>query len=104
MSGDLSRDSGHYSPGAFGIVFGQMQLLLQLCIDRFTDQAEAIELSLSLLGPFGGLVDLGWGEQLQAAILLKKALEGSIIEGSIAKQGREVMRTRVQQFHEDLVV
>ena len=74
------------SPGAFGIVFGQVQLLLQLRIDRFTDQAEAIELSLSLLGPFRGLVDLGWGEQLQAAILLKKALQGRIIEGSIAKQ------------------
>ena len=77
---------------------------MQLRIDRFTDQAQTIELSLSLLRSFRGLVDLGWGKQLQTAILLKKALQGRIIEGSIAKQGREVMRTRVQQFHEDLIV
>ncbi len=85
-------------------MFGQVQLLLQLRIDRFTDQAQAIELSLRLWGPFRGLVDLAWGKQLQTAILLKKALEGRIIEGSIAKQVREVMRTGVQPFHEDLVV
>jgi len=79
-------------------------LLLQLRIDRFTDQTEAIELPLSLWGPFRGLVDLAWSEQLQTAILLKKALQGRIIEGAIAKQVREVMRTGVHQFHEDLVV
>ena len=44
MSRDLGSNSRHHAPGTFGVVLGQVQLLLQLGIDRFADQAQAIEL------------------------------------------------------------
>lgn len=71
---ELGRNSSEQAPGTFGVVFGQMQLLLQLRIDRFTDEAQAIELLLRLLGPHRLLVALDWSEQLHRAILLQEAL------------------------------
>src|SRR3989442_9498524 len=65
MSSDLGSNSGHQSPGTFRIVLRQVQLLLQLSIDRFADQAQAVELSLRLLGTYWQLVRLGRSEQLQ---------------------------------------
>ncbi len=85
-------------------MFGQVQLLLQLRIDRFADQAQAIELLLSLLGTCGLLVHLGRGKQVHRAILLKIAVEGSVIIGSVSQQALEVVRKRVKQFHHGLVV
>jgi len=88
MSSHLGSNSGHHSPGTFCVVFGQVQLLLQLRIDRFTDEPQAIELFLSRLGTDGLLVHLGGSKQLQRAILLKEALECSVIVGSVPKQTR----------------
>jgi len=51
MSRDLGSNSGHYAPGTFGVVLGEVQLLLQLGIDRFADQAQACEFNLSLTLP-----------------------------------------------------
>jgi len=39
MSSELGSDSGYGSPGAFGVMLGQVQLLLQLGIDCFADEA-----------------------------------------------------------------
>ena len=39
MSRHLGSHSRHQAPGTFGVVLGQVQLLLQLRIDRFADQA-----------------------------------------------------------------
>jgi hypothetical protein len=38
MGSQLGSDSGHGSPRTFGVMFGQMQLLLQLGIDRLADE------------------------------------------------------------------
>ncbi len=104
MSGDLGSDSGEQAPGTFGIMLGQVQLLLQLGIDRFANQAQAIELLLRLLGTDGRLVHLGGSKQLHTAILLQEGLEGNIIIGPIPKQPLEVMGKRVEQFDHRLVV
>src|SRR5882762_8520989 len=85
MGSEFSSDSGHGPPSAFGIMFGQVQLLLQLGIDRFADETEAVELFLCLGRTLRLLVDLGWSEQLHRAILLKEALECSVIVGTIPK-------------------
>ena len=47
MSRELGGNARHQAPGTLGVVLGQMQLLLRLGIDRFADQAQAIELLLS---------------------------------------------------------
>src|SRR6266849_7640860 len=104
MSRHLGSNSRHHAPGTFGIVLGQVQLLLQLGIDRFADQAQTVELSLSLLGSFWRLVPFGRSQQFQRAILCKIAPKSRIIVGPIPKQALEVMGKRVQQFHHWLVV
>ena len=88
MSRERGLNSGHHSPGTFRIVFGQVQLLLQLRIDRFADEPQPIKLLLSLLGTDGLLVHLHRGEQLHRAILLQEVLEGRVIVGSVSKQTR----------------
>ena len=71
MSRHRGLHSRHQAPGTFGVVLGQVQLLLQLGIDRFADQAQAVKLSLSLLGPFWRLAHFGRSQQFQSAILFK---------------------------------
>mgnify|MGYP007135463246 CR=1 FL=1 len=104
MSRDLGSNSGHHSPGTFRIVFGQVQLLLQLGINRFADEPQPIKLRFRLLGTDGLLVHLHRGEQLHRAILLQEVLEGRVIVGSVSKQTLEVMRKRIEQFHHGLVI
>jgi hypothetical protein len=59
MSRQLGGNTGQQAPGAFGVVFGQVQLLLQLGIDRFADQPQAVELLLSRRRAFWGLIGFG---------------------------------------------
>lgn len=102
MSGHFGSHSRHHAPGTFRVVLGQVQL--QLCIDRFADQAQAVELSLSRLRTCWWLVHFARSQQFQRAILFKRALKSRIIVGSIPKQPLEVMRKRVQEFHHWLIV
>ncbi len=88
MSSELGSNPGQQAPGTFGIVFGQVQLLLQLRIDRFADEPQPIELLLRLLGTDGLLVHLDRGEQLHTAILRQEGLQGRIIVGSVSQQTR----------------
>ena len=104
VSCELGSNPGQQSPGTIRIVFGQVQLLLQLGIHRFADEPQPIELLLRLLGTHGRLVELNRSEQLYRAILLQEVLEGRIIVGSISKQTLEVMCKRVKQFHHGLVI
>jgi len=104
VSSELGSNSGEQAPGTFRVVFGQVQLLLQLRIHRFADESQPIELLLSLLGTDGLLIELDRGEQPHRAILLQEGLEGRIIVGSVSKQTLEVMRKRVKQFHDCLVI
>ncbi len=104
MSGDLGGNARHQAPGAFGIVLGQVQLLLQLGIDRFADQAQAVELLLSRRRPFWSLIAFGRREQVQRARLLQIALKSRVIVGPISQQPLQVMGKGVQQFDHRLVV
>src|SRR5258708_6102195 len=104
VSRELGSNSGEQAPGTFRVVFGQVQLLLQLGIHRFADEPQPIELLLRLLGTDRLLIELDRGEQLHRAILLQEGLEGRIIVGSVSKQTLEVMRKRVKQFHYCLVI
>ena len=100
MSGHFGSNSGHHAPGTFGVVLGQVQLLLQLGIDRFADQAQAVKLSLSRLRTCWRLVHSGRSQQVQRAILGKIALKSRIIVGPIPKQPLEVMRKLVKVLPE----
>src|SRR5437879_1310323 len=104
MGGELGSDSGHGSPSAFGIVFGQVQLLLQLGINGLADETKMVELLLGLGSALCDLVDLGRGKQLHRTRLLEKRLQSCIIVGSITKQTFEMLREGVQQFNHRLVV
>src|SRR5256885_16532534 len=75
-----------------------------LGIDRFADQAQAVELSLRRLRTWLRLVHFGRSQQFHRAIVCKIALKSYIIVGPISKQPLEVMGNRVQQFHHGLVV
>jgi hypothetical protein len=101
MSGDPGSNAGHQAPGTLSVVLGQVQLLLQLGIDRFTDQGQAIELLLSRRRAFWGPVGFGRSQQLQRTILLQIALQSRVIIGPIAKQKLQVMGNRVEQFPRD---
>src|SRR5437588_6436828 len=104
MSRHLGSNSRYHAPGTLGVVLGQVQLLLQLGIDRLADQTQAVELLLSRLRPFWSLVAFGRSQQLHRAILLQIALKSRIIVGSISKQTLEMRGKRVQQFDHRLVV
>src|SRR5205807_8680336 len=97
-------DSGYSSPRRFGVMLGEMQLLLQLGIDRFADQTKTIELFLSLLGSLQLLVGLNRSQQLERTVLLKEMLQSRIIVSPIAEQTFEMVRERVQEFDHRLVV
>ena len=47
MSSEFSGNSHHGPPSSFGVMFREVQLLLQLGIDRFVDEAHTIELFVS---------------------------------------------------------
>src|SRR5258708_3479941 len=85
-------------------MLGQVQLLLQLSIDRFADQSKTVELFLGLGSSLCGLVDLSWSQEFQRTVLCKKGLQSRIIIGPITKQMLEMMREGVQQFNHWLVV
>lgn len=104
MSRDLGGKTGHQTPRAFGVVFGQVQLLLQLGIDRFTDQTQAVELLLSQRRAFWSLVGFGRGQQLQLTMLPEVTLQSGIIVSPIPKQALQVMGKGVEQFDHRLVV
>src|SRR6185312_6254162 len=104
MSRYLGGKTGHQTPGAFSVVPGQVQLLLQLGIDRFAAQTQAVELLLSRRRAFWSLVGFGRSQQLQRAVLLQIVLKGGVIVGSISKQPLEVMGKRVEQFDHGLIV
>ncbi|GAC1349557.1 MAG: hypothetical protein NVSMB27_23820 [Ktedonobacteraceae bacterium] len=61
-------------------MLGHVQLFLQLGIDRFADQTQAIELLLIKLRPLWGLGAFGRSQQVQ------RALKSRVILSSIAKQ------------------
>ena len=85
VGSELCSHSGEQAPGTFRVVFGQVQLLLQLRIDRFADEPHPIELLLRLLGTHRLLVELDWSEQLHRAILLQETLQRRVIVGSISR-------------------
>jgi len=104
VSREFGSDSGHGSPHTFGVMFGQVQLLLQLGIDGLAHETQAIELFLGLLSALCSLIDLSWGKQFQSTVLLQKRLQGGIIVGPISKEMFEMMGEGVQQFNHGLVV
>ena len=104
MSGHFRSNARHHPPGTLRVVLGQVQLLLQLGIDRFAQQTEAVKLCLSRLGADGNLSFFDWCEQFQRVLLFQVALQSCIIVGSVPQQVREVMGKRVQQFDDGLIV
>jgi len=60
-------------------------------MDRFADQASAMELDVSVPGTNGFLVRFDRRQQLQAAKLLQGALHNGVIGGSISSHMAEVM-------------
>ena len=79
MSRHFGSNARHQAPGAFRIVLGQVQLFLQLSIDRLADQAQAIELNLSLFGADGCLGFFARCQQFQRVLLFQVALQSRII-------------------------
>src|SRR5690349_19840542 len=104
MSRQLGSNAGHQTPRAFSVVLGQVQLLLQLSIDGFADQAQAIELLLSRGRAFRDLVGFDRSQQVQGTILIKIALQSRVSVGSSAKQKLQVMGKRVEQFDDWLII
>src|SRR6266581_1496383 len=104
MSSQFGSDPCHGSPRTFSVMFGQMQLLLQLGIDGLADQTKTVELFLGIGSALCSLVDLSWCKEFQRTVLCKKGLQSRIIIGSIAKQMLEMMGEGVQQFNHRLIV
>jgi hypothetical protein len=104
MSSNLGRNSRHQSLSTLCVVLGEMQLLLQLRVDRFAQEPQPIELLLRRLGTHRRLVHLDRSKDGKATILLEKLLQICIIVRAISQQTLEVMRKGVQQFHHGLIV
>ncbi len=67
-------------------MLGQVQLLLQLGIDRFTDQAQLNRLRLIWLGADGRLSFFHRSEEFERALLFQISLKTRVIVGPISKQ------------------
>ena len=85
MNRYLGGQEGHQTPRAFRAVFGHVQLLLQLRMDCFTDQTQAVELLLSRRRPFWSLGGFGGSQQVERAMVLEEALQSRIIVSPIPK-------------------
>lgn len=75
MSRHAGGEACPQTPGAFRVMFGQMQVLLQLGIDCFADQTHAVALRLGVLGAERRLVFFDRSQQAQRASLLQRDLK-----------------------------
>lgn len=104
MSSDPGSNPGHQPLGPLRRMPGYMPLSLELGMDCFTQQAEAVAVLLSRCGTQGRLICLHRSQDLERVRVLEKAPEIRIVGGSFSQHACEMMRKRVQQLHDGLMI